>query len=109
MSTIEGIIDGDKSPTTAKNLTVYEPRTPDFYLLHTIHKESWTNVSVCSCPTEQTSSYLEILITIYHKFIDTQRIPLMSLLKITNTHLNGKEHRIFTKGYTIIVLIYPKQ
>ena len=55
----------DDLPAEAKCLITAEPKEPRFYLLPKIHKPNTPGrpiVSACSCPTEQISMYLDLIL-----------------------------------------------
>ena len=61
-NTIYDLIAKQELPATAKNLTITTPRTSSIYFLPKIHRPNNPGrpiVSVCSCPTEVISSYLD--------------------------------------------------
>ena len=61
-NTIYDLIAKQELPATAKNLTITTPRTSSIYFLPKIHRSNNPGrpiVSVCSCPTEVISSYLD--------------------------------------------------
>ena len=61
-NTLNDYIAKQELPATAKNLTIITPTTSCFYFLPKIHKPNNPGrpiVSVCSCPTQLISSYLD--------------------------------------------------
>ena len=78
--TIQGLVDKQELPVTAKNLIVTTRRTSRIYFKPKIHKPNNPGrpiVSVCSCPTELICSYLDRIMVPIVKF-------LPSFIKDTN-------------------------
>ena len=65
-SAVKQMIQANELPASAKNLILQTPRTSRFYLLPKIHKENNHGrpiVSACNCPTENTASYLDMVMS----------------------------------------------
>ena len=65
-SAVKQMIQANELPVSAKNLILQTPRTSRFYLLPKIHKENNPGrpiVSACNCPTENTASYLDMVMS----------------------------------------------
>ena len=81
--TIQNLIVKQELPATATNLIITIPRTSCIYFLPKIHKPNnpgRPTVSLCSCPTELISSYLDKIMALIVK-------SLPSYIKTVNTHL----------------------
>ena len=65
-SAVKQMIQANELPASAKNLILQTPRTSRFYLLSKIHKENNPGrpiVSACNCPTENITSYLDMVMS----------------------------------------------
>ena len=84
-NTINDLIAKQELPATAKNLIITTPRTSCIYFLPKIHKPNNPGrpiVSVCSCPTELISSYLDKIMA-----------PIM-IVKTLPSYINDRQHAL---------------
>ena len=82
-NTIYDLIAKQELPATAKNLTITTPRTSSIYFLPKIHRPNKPGrpiVSVCSCPTEVISSYLDKI--------------MAPIVKTLPSYINDSQHEL---------------
>ena len=91
-NTIYDLIAKQELPATAKNLTITTPRTSSIYFLPKIHRPNNPGrpiVSVCSCPTEVISSYLDKI--------------MAPIVKTLPSYIKDSQHELEIYGYFSIL------
>ena len=105
------IIVKQELPATAANLVVTTPRTSCIYFLLKIHKPNNPGrpiVSVCSCPTELISSYLDkIMAPIVRSLQSYVKDSQHALQIFRDFHFLGEDKLIFTMDITSLYTVIP--
>ena len=109
--TIQELITKQKLPVTAQNLIITTPRTSCIYLKPKIHKPNNPGcriVSVCSCPTELRSSYLDKVMTPIVKSLPSYiKDSNHALETFRNFNISGENKIIFTMDITSLHTVIP--
>ena len=104
-STINDLIFKKELPATATNLVITTPRTSCIYFLPKIHKPI---VSVCSCPTELISSYLDkIMAPIVRSLPSYVKDSQHALQIFRDFNFLGEDKLIFTMDITSLYTVIP--
>ena len=109
--TIQNLIVHQELPDTATNLIINTPRTSCIYFLPNIHKPNNPGrpiVSVCSCPTELISSYLNRIMTPIVKSLPSYIKDSTHALQIfRDFNFSGQDKLIFTMDITTLYTVIP--